>query len=84
MSALGSRATDHPMAEENESTRTALESGRATHVRRKSCRLHPVRRGRQSVLAHLKRATSQLGPSVCEDHTAALTLGVQVVLDENG
>jgi len=51
-------ATDHPTAEESESTRTDLDGGRAMHVRRKSCRLHPVPRGRQSVLVHLKRATS--------------------------
>jgi len=46
-------ATDHPTAEESESTRTDLDGGRAMHVRRKSCRLHPVPRGRQSVLVHL-------------------------------
>ena len=77
-------ATDHPTAEESENTRPALDGGRATHVRRKSCRLHPVRRGRQSVLAHLKRATSQLSPSVCEDDTGTSMLGAQVVLDEHG
>ena len=84
MSGPAPLATDHPMAEESESTRPALDGGRATHVRRKSCRLHPVRRGRQSVLGHLKRATYQLSPSIGEDDTRTFTLGVHVVLDENG
>ena len=69
MSGPAPLATDHPTAEGSESTWPVLDSGRARPVRRKSCRLHPVRRGRQSVLAHLKRATSQLSPRPCEDDT---------------
>src|SRR5262245_10364744 len=60
MSAPAQPATDPPTAEGSESTWPVLDGGQARPVRPKFCRLHPVQRGRQSVLAHLKRETSQL------------------------